>query len=342
MRLTPSMTASSVPGPSPSGLIDVAVVEDVWGWAFDELAGRRRVERQADAWNDPDALASLAARSRALVVRNRTPVTRELLVGSPTLELVGRAGTGVDNIDVAAADELGVVVVSTPGASARSVAEHAICLALALARDLPGHERRLRQGLWERRLGIELAGRTWGVVGLGNTGQAVARLAQSIGMEVMAHDPYLSDAADPVPEVRRIGDLFELAETADVVSLHAPLNDTTAGLVGAAFLDHMRPDSFLVNVARGGLVDEEALADALDAGRPAGAALDVRTHEPPVPGRLDRHERVILTPHVAGLTQEAQLAVVAMLADDIDRVLTGAPATHPAGKRRRPGERPSS
>ncbi len=254
-------------------------------------------------------------------MRNRTALTRSLLLGAPRLEVVARAGTGTDNIDVLAADELGIVVVAATGANARSVAEHSLCLALALARDLDGHERRLRQGLWERPLGVELAGRTWGLVGLGATGGAVGRLARSIGMKVLGHDPYLSEEAEPIPGSQRVDDLLELAARSDIVSLHVPLTRESAGLIGRDFFEHMRSGSYLINVARGGVVDEQALADALDAGRLAGAALDVRPQEPPKPSRLDNHDRVILTPHVAGLTHEALEAVVTLLADDLSEVL---------------------
>ncbi|HXX91504.1 MAG TPA: hydroxyacid dehydrogenase [Acidimicrobiales bacterium] len=319
----------------PAAPVDIAIVEDVWGRGFEPLRSRFSIAHAPGAWDDPDALATLVGRARALVVRNRTAVTRSLLEGAPRLEVVARAGTGTDNIDLVAADELGIVVVVATGANARSVAEHCLCLALALARDLQGHARRIRQGLWERPLGVQLAGRTWGVVGLGTTGSAVGRLARSVGMEVLGHDPYLPEDAEPVPGSQRVDDLLELAARADVVSLHIPLTSESAGLIGREFFEHMRPGSYLVNVARGRVVDEQALADALDAGRLAGAALDVRPQEPPGPSRWDVDERVILTPHVAGLTHEAQEAVVSLLADDLIEVLSGSPASRAVGRWRR-------
>ena len=195
------MTDSHEAEVDPVAPVDIAIAEDVWGRGFEALRSRFSIAHVPTAWEDPDVLAALVAGARALVVRNRTALTRSLLLGAPRLEVVARAGTGTDNIDVLAADELGIVVVAATGANARSVAEHSLCLALALARDLEGHERRLRQGLWERPLGVELAGRTWGLVGLGATGGAVGRLARSIGMKVLGHDPYLSEEARTHPGV---------------------------------------------------------------------------------------------------------------------------------------------
>jgi len=333
------MTHSREGEVAPGAPVDIAIAEDVWGRGFEALRSRFSIAHVPTAWEDPDVLAALVGGARALVVRNRTALTRSLLLGAPRLEVVARAGTGTDNIDVLAADELGIVVVAATGANARSVAEHSLCLALALARDLEGHERRLRQGLWERPLGVELAGRTWGLVGLGATGGAVGRLARSIGMKVLGHDPYLSEEAEPIPGSQRVDDLLELAARSDIVSLHVPLIPESAGLIGRDFFEHMRSGSYLINVARGGVVDEQALADALDAGRLAGAALDVRPQEPPKPSRLDNHDRVILTPHVAGLTHEALEAVVTMLADDLSEVLGGSPASHAVGRWRAPKPR---
>ena len=313
-------------------MIDVAVVEDVWGPALEALRARFSVVHEATAWSSPTELSELVKDARALVVRNRTSVTRSLLEHGVRLEVVARAGVGTDNIDLSAADDLGIVVVTATAANARSVAEHTLCLALALARDLIGVDRRTRGGQWERRLAVELAGRTWGVVGLGATGTAVAMLAASLGLHVIAYDPYLSAGAGSLPDCRLVNDLIEVASDADVVSLHVPLTPETDGLVGRKFLAHMRPGAYLINVARGGLVDEEALADALDAGRLAGAGLDVRVHEPPKLGRIETHENVILTSHVAGMTEEAQEAVVTMLADDLNRVLSGTTASHAVGR----------
>lgn len=319
---------SSTVGPTP----DIVVTEDVWGVALERLSETYPVVRRPDAWQSPEALRRSVSSARGLVVRNRTVVDRTLLEAGRRLEIVARAGVGLDNIDVTAADELGIVVVAALGANARSVAEHTLALALALARDITGNDHRVRSGEWDRRLGRELAGRTWGVVGLGATGAAVAAVASAVGMQVVGFDPY--QPADTLPSGvdERVTALGELLDRADVVSLHLPLTPETAGMVGAGFLKAMRSGSYLINVSRGGLVGEDALADALDAGHLAGAGLDVRTTEPPSHGRLDTCERVILSPHVAGLTHEAQDQVATMLADDLALVFGGADARHAVGK----------
>lgn len=320
--------------PEPAAVPAIAVVEDVWGEALDRLAAEIPLVADPGAWADPGRLERAAAKARALVVRNRTRVTRQLLAASPELEVVARAGVGLDNVDLRAADDLGVVVVTAAGANAASVAEHALAMALALARDLAGHDHRVREGRWERNLGRELAGRCWGVVGLGATGTATARLAAALGMEVIGYDPFLPPG--PRPPVERVDDLGDLLQRADVVSLHLALSPHTAGLIDGGALARMRPGSYLVNVARGGLVNEAALLRALRDGPLAGAALDVRESEPPALGELEAERRVLLTPHVAGLTVEAQERVVSVLTGDLRRVLAGEEARYPAGAHRRP------
>ena len=313
-------------------MIDIAIVEDVWGPEFEALRPRFAISRAPQAWSDAVALAELVREARGLVVRNRTIVSRELLQRAERLEVVARAGVGLDNIDLTAADDRGIVVVAALGANARSVGEHTIALGLALARDIVGNDRRVRAGIWDRRLGIELEGRTWGVIGLGATGRVVAGLALALGMRVVGCDPYLSPGSVMLPTIDQVAAPADVAAAADIVSLHLPLSDETRGLVDAGFLNCLRPGALLINVARGGVVDEEALADALEAGRLGGAALDVRADEPPRPGRLEASDRVILSPHVAGLTVEAQRSVAKMLAGDVERILCGAPAEHPVGR----------
>ncbi|MHB1536439.1 MAG: hydroxyacid dehydrogenase [Acidimicrobiales bacterium] len=325
--------------PHPGGRdADIVVLEDVWGPPFDTLAERFGVVAHRATWDDREELLQVIGPARGLVVRNRTQVDRDLLERAERLVVVGRAGVGLDNIDLKAADDLGVVVVSAPGANARSVAELAVGLALVLARDVVGHDRRVRLGLWERTQGWELSGATWGVVGLGATGRAVAGAARSLGMRVVGHDPFSALRPPEVDEVATT--LTDLLARSDVVSLHLALSPESSGLVDADFLAAMRPGALLINVARGGLVDEEALADALDSGHLGGAALDVRANEPPVPGRLEQNEKVVHTPHVAGLTDQAQARVVEMLVGELSTVLDGAEAEHAAGRWRVPRRRP--
>ena len=288
---------------------DVVVVEDVWGAPLQRLADELRIDRRPDAWADAGALRTALVGARAVIVRNRTPVTRELLGACPDLQVVGRAGVGLDNIDVEAADEHGVVVVAALGANAVSVAEHAVALVLALARRVVSLDRSCREGGWRRTSGTELAGGTWGLLGAGSSGRACARIARALGMRVVAYDPYLPVDHPELAELAiTLGSLDAVMGGADVVTCHLPATEETRNLVDASLLATMRPHALLVNVGRGEVIDEGALADALEAGRLGGAALDVRATEPPVPGRLEQLDSVVLTPHVAGLTDESQEA----------------------------------
>lgn len=317
---------------------DVTVVEDVWGEPFDDLATRWSVVREPDAWSDAERLRQVAAGSTAIVVRNRTPVTRSLFAAAPGLRLVARAGVGLDNIDVSAADEHGVVVCAALGANAVSVAEHAIGLALAVARRLTHLDGEVRQGAWTRAPGRELAGGTWGLLSAGATARATATLAQGLGMRVIAYDPFLEPDDG---QLRRAGiSLCSLEATvaqADVLSVHLPATETTRHLVDSRLLALMKPDAILVNVGRGETVDEEALADCLESGHLHGAGLDVRDHEPPPPdSRLHRLPNVVLSPHVAGITAQAQHRIAALLCSEIDTVLSGGKAEHAVGTLRAP------
>ena len=248
---------------------------------------------------------------------------------SGNLQIIGRAGVGLDNIDLAAAEDLGIIVVTSGAASARSVAEHALALAFAVARDIPRLDSEVRDGKWERRYGMELFGKTWGVVGLGRTGRATAELARGCGMAALAHDPYI--VADD-PEIRALGlslmSLDDLLAAADIISVHLPLGPSTVNLFDRQRLSAMRPGSLLINVARGEIIDEEALADALESGALGGAGLDVRADEPPICGRLESSPHCVLTPHVAGLTIAAQERIVSTIANDIERVMSGTNAFH--------------
>jgi phosphoglycerate dehydrogenase-like enzyme len=226
------------------------------------------------------------------------PVTERVLEAGP-LRVVVKYGSGTDNIDLGAAERMSVKVSSTPGANARSVAELTIALLLALARHLAAHDRAVRAGSWSRQAGIELAGKRLGVVGYGAVGREVARLAACLAMEVVAHDPFVETA-----EVDLVG-LDELLASSDAVSLHVPLDDSTRGMIGATALERMHSGTLLVNTARGGLVDEDALADALSSGRLGGAALDAFAAEPPIGSPLLGLENVVFSPHAGAATAEA-------------------------------------
>jgi D-3-phosphoglycerate dehydrogenase len=315
--------------------VDIAVTEDVWGAPLAELARRRPVIRCPGAWRDRDELLAVAARARALLVRNRTAVDERLLAACPRLLIVARAGVGLDNIDLAAADRAGVVVSAPLGANAASVAEHTVGLALALARRTVRLDAGCRAGRWTRTAGRELAGGTWGLLGAGATARACGRLAMALRMRAVAYDPYVDPAhPDLAAAGITLAPLAHVVAAADVLSCHLPATAETRGLVDAALLARMRPGALFVSVGRGEVVDEDALADALESGALGGAALDVRRQEPPRPGRIEKLENVILTPHIAGITAQSQHRVLRVLADDIDAVLDGRPGAATVGAHR--------
>jgi D-3-phosphoglycerate dehydrogenase len=236
------------------------------------------------------------------------PVTDAVLAAGP-LRVVVKYGSGLDNVDLAAARRRGVHVASTPGANARSVAELAMALLLALARRLCAHDRAVRAGSWARSTGVELAGRRLGLVGYGTVGRELGAIARAFGMEVAACDPLVAEAdVELVP-------LDRLLASSDAVSLHLPLTPETAGLIGARELELMRPGAFLVNTARGGLVDEVALADALRSGSLGGAAFDVFSEEPPIDSPLLELDAFVASPHAGAATVEAVRRMAAAAVD---------------------------
>jgi D-3-phosphoglycerate dehydrogenase len=251
-------------------------------------------------------LPELVANADALVVRSATKVTRALLEAAPKLRVVGRAGVGVDNVDVEAATERGVLVVNAPTANLMSATEHTLALMLALARSVPAADASMKRGEWDRKtfVGVELQGKTLGIVGLGRIGQRVAARARAFEMRLVAYDPFLDPAWASRMEVELLP-LDDLLRTSDFVTLHTPFSRETKNLIDARRLALLKKDAFLVNVGRGGLIDEEALLAALDAGAFAGAGLDVFEEEPTPRHELTRHPRVIATPHIGAQTKEA-------------------------------------
>ncbi len=317
---------------------DIVVAEDVTGPAMAELDQQFAVYQDATLWQRPDELADAISTARALIVRNRTQVTAELLQGADQLLAVGRAGAGLDNVDVAAASELGVVVCYAPVQNATSVAEHTIALMLALLRRIPQADQSVRQGQWLRHehTGHELAGKTLGVIGLGNIGRRVATYAQALGMQVIACDPYLSPDSEVVEQLScELMSLFDLLAQADVVSVHTPLSVETHHLLDCDAFQQMKNSAVLINTSRGSIVNEADLGEALESGQIAGAALDVRESEPPAPdSRLHTLGNTVLTPHIAAFTTEAQNAVVQAVVADVTAVLNGEVATNYANFRR--------
>ena len=285
-------------------------------------------------------LAPLLSDVDALIVRSETRVTASLLSAAPRLVVVGRAGVGVDNIDVSAATERGVYVVNAPLGNIVAAAEHTIALALALLRKIPEADRAIRAGEWTRSklIGRELRGKTLGLVGIGRVGSEVARRAAGFEMKVIAHDPFATEASARAAGATLV-ELDELFARADVISLHTPLTDKTRGLINAASLAKMKPTAVLINASRGEVVDAQALADALAAGTIAGAALDVFAPEPlAADSPLRSAPRTVLTPHIAGSTSEAQVNVAVDVVRQVLDILEGRPARYAVNAPRPPAD----
>lgn len=290
-------------------------------------ASGRPVKLDPTLWRDPARLHLLLGEAEALIVRNQTRVTAELLEAAPRLRVVGRLGAGLDNIDLEAARARGITVTSARNANAIAVAEYVLAAMLHIARNLAAADASVRAGKWDRVQfgGTELWGRTLGLVGVGEIGRRVAKRAQSFGMTVIGYDPLVGpyDFAPAEQEITLVP-LDELLARADVVSLHVPLLPATRHLINAERLSQMRPHAVLINTSRGGIVDEVALLDALTGGHLYRAVLDVSEFEPlPAESPLRSCEAVILTPHVAGLTAEAQERTSRLVISDVLRVLSG-------------------
>jgi D-3-phosphoglycerate dehydrogenase len=309
--------------------VTIVVPEDVLGPALDRLVARYPSTVDTTLWSDEARLKSALANARALMVRNLTHVSAGLLEAAPHLDVIGRVGVGMDNVDVDAASARGVVLCFAPDDNAVSVAEHVFALLLGLARKLTSADASVRDGRWERRAhtGFELLGKTLGLLGLGKIGFRVATRARAFGMTVLAHDPYVGSSHVHVTESgARLVTLPELLALADIVSIHLPLNEETRTLIDSGRLAAMKPGAVLINTSRGAIVDEAALHVALTRGHLGGAALDVRESEPPGDSPLNRLNNVLLTPHVAAWTEEAQDRVLETVTGDVDRVLRGQPA----------------
>jgi D-3-phosphoglycerate dehydrogenase len=263
--------------------------------------------------------------SDALIVRGRTKVTAEVIRSAGSrLKVVGRAGVGVDNIDLDAARARGLTVVNAPEAATVAVAELTLGLMLALARQIPLADAGMRRAEWRKSElhGSELSGKTLGIIGVGRIGAAVATRAAALGMRVLGHDPLLSDG-----ELQRRGteplSFDALLRESDYICLHLPLNDETRGLIGRETLQRFKPGARLISAARGGIIDEAALLEALESGHLAGAALDVYAEEPPGDLPLRRHPNVVLTPHIGAQTREAQSKAAKDIASEVLAALRG-------------------
>ncbi|MBM3460448.1 MAG: hydroxyacid dehydrogenase [Armatimonadetes bacterium] len=308
---------------------DLLITEEVRDTSLDALAAEFSVEYAPELWRTREAVLERVREARALMVRNMTIVDRELIAAAGRLEVVGRIGVGLDNLDLPALSERGVVVCYPPEENAVSVAEHVFALLLGFARRLPAADRSLRAGEWDRGrfIGFELAGKQLAILGLGRIGFRVAVRARAFGMHVRAYDPFLTAQHPYVTESSATLVSLETAlREADVVTCHLPLTAETRGLLNAARLGWMQPHALLINTSRGPVVEEAALCAALTAGRLGGAALDVFEREPPGQNPLFQLPNVVLTPHIASWTHESLRRVISTVTADVRRILSGHPA----------------
>ena len=273
-----------------------------------------------------DQLLEAIGDYEALIVRGRTKVTSAVFEAAPNLKVVGRAGVGVDNIDLAAAQSNGVTVVNAPTATSIAVAEHTLAMMLSLIRHVARADATMKSGLWEKKklVGSELNGKVLGIIGMGNIGSGVAQRAAAFGMSILGYDPFLDEAAigqrgaEPVT-------LNELYARSDFISLHIPLTPETRGIINGQTIGLMKRGAYLICAARGGVIDETALLNALESGQIAGAALDVFSNEPPGLTALVAHPNVVATPHIGAQTVEAQVRAAVDIAEEVLSALKDEP-----------------
>ena len=293
-----------------------------------EQAGIELLEKESEVANrkdiPADELASVIAAYDALIVRSRTKVTAEIIRAADKLKVIGRCGVGVDNIDVPAAREKGITVVNAPSATSTAVAELAVGMMFALAREIPRADASMKRGEWLKKelMGVELYGKTLGIVGFGRIGSMVGQMAAAAGLRILACGDFT------IPEtIRIVGGVMvsteEVLANADFITIHTPLTEKTRGMIDAEAIRKMKDGVYLICTARGGVVNERALLDALNSGKVAGAALDVFEKEPPVFTELVNHPRVIATPHIGGQTHEAQKRAAIDIAKEVLAALKG-------------------
>ena len=311
--------------------MDILISEELDAPAIRQLSDKYKVVRQGSLWKDPAALKTAIAGARAIMVRNQTKMTAEIIAAAPNLIAIGRVGVGLDNIDLPAASKAGIVVIAPLDANAVSVAELTMSFALALARKIPLADRSTKAGGWDRKgcTGIELEGKTFAICGFGRIGRKVAVMARAFGMKCVVFDPFVKEDSPSLAETgaKWIGTLEEALAAADFITNHSPLTSETRHLFNQRTFGVMKRGAYFINTSRGGVVDENALLAALRNGHLGGAALDVRENEPPTEKiGLEQLDNVILAPHIGAFTAESQTRTFEAVAGDIDRVLSGQPA----------------
>lgn len=266
----------------------------------------------------PDELKAIIGEYHALVVRSATKATADIIEAAKNLKVIGRAGSGLDNVDKAAASKQGIVVMNTPGGNTITTAEHTIAMIFSVARKIPQANSSMAAGQWEKKkfMGSEIFNKTLGVIGLGNIGTEVARRAQGLGMVVIAYDPFLSEEKAKSIGVEKM-EIPELIKRADFITVHTPLTNETKNVINKKSIKTMKDGVYIINCARGGIINEQELYEAIESGKVAGAALDVFEKEPPENNPLVGHEKVVCTPHLGASTQEAQENVAIAVSEQI-------------------------
>ncbi len=310
----------------------IVISEDVWSADFEALAESFPVLREPDLWSNKDELKAKLADATALVVRNRTQVTREIIEAAPKLKVIARAGVGLDNIDIKAADDNGVVVAAALGINAVAVGEQTVLMALAISRKLIELDASTRAGEWNRKAGREITGKTWGLLGFGATARATAELLKGFKVKVLAYDPFAKPDAEYLKSINaELVSMDEVVAKSDYISIHLPATAETKDVINSALLNKMKSSVILVSVGRGEVINEADLETALRDGVIAGAGLDVRAQEPPKDQRFTELGNVVLAPHVAGITQESQAAINQVLVSEIRAALTGGAQKYAVG-----------
>ena len=310
----------------------IVISEDVWSADFEALAESFPVLREPDLWSNKDELKAKLADATALVVRNRTQVTREIIEAAPKLKVIARAGVGLDNIDIKAADDNGVVVAAALGINAVAVGEQTVLMALAISRKLIELDASTRAGEWNRKAGREITGKTWGLLGFGATARATAELLKGFKVKVLAYDPFAKPDAEYLKSINaELVSMDEVVANSDYISIHLPSTAETKDVINSALLNKMKNSVILVSVGRGEVINEADVETALRDGVIAGAGLDVRAQEPPKDQRFTDLGNVVLAPHVAGITQESQAAINQVLVSEIRAALTGGAQKYAVG-----------
>lgn len=302
----------------------IVISEDVWSADFEALADSFPIVREPDLWSKKDELKAKLADATALVVRNRTQVTREVIEAAPQLKIIARAGVGLDNIDIKAADENGVIVAAALGINATAVGEETLAMALALSRKLIELDSSTRAGEWNRKAGSEISGKTWGLLGFGATARATAELLKGFKVKVLAYDPFAKPTSEYLTSINaQMAQLNDVVSQSDFISVHLPSTPETKEVINAQLLSTMKKSAVIINVGRGEVINEADLESALKNGVIAGAGLDVRAQEPPQDKRFTDLANVVLAPHIAGITHESQAAINRVLVSEIRAALTG-------------------